>query len=709
MLETELRDQIQQGYRTFLEANKLRPRLGQKQMIAAIANALATIKSDADGQRLTGNPITVVEAGTGTGKTLSYLLAVLPIARARGKRVVIATGTVALQEQLVNRDIPNLLESTGWDYRIALAKGRGRYLCPVRLEHCLDSATARDSGMFLFEDEISFNPTSNLIASYRAMDKALQTGSWQGDRDSWVESLEDNDWRPLTVDRRQCTGRRCRLIRECCFFNARDELDEADCIVANHDLVMADLALGGGVILPSPEDTIYIFDEGHRIAATALNHFAGSCRLRTTIGWLGRMKKQVDGWEPLLKDAPELLSRFEKLRIAATEAEKLLSLSFPMLEKFFDQLPEGEDEPRWCFPGGDSGTDVRELAGHLVQGLGVLTTTIDVLSDRLGEAMDEPHFPVPRVDLEQLFQHVGVWQGRVEGSLHLWQCYAREDDPQSGPPYARWLVLEQGGSSPDIRVAASPTDAGGIFRSSLWQRCHAAIITSATLRTLGKFDNFTKRCGLPEGTAYSAVAGAFDYEQAGVIAVPDIGADGSDSRAHTEALISALPHIVNWSEGTLVLFASRRQMEGVYESLPSECQDPVLLQGQWSNQEIVRLHRAAIDSGEGSVIFGLASFAEGMDFPGDYCRHVVIAKLPFAVPDDPVYRTLSDWLEQQGGNPFMELMLPDASLRLHQACGRLIRTEQDTGRITILDRRIVSKRYGQQMLDDLPPFRRETR
>ncbi|WP_461482524.1 helicase C-terminal domain-containing protein, partial [Porticoccus sp.] len=470
----------------------------------------------------------------------------------------------------------------------------------------------------------------------------------------------------------------------------------------------ADLALGGGVILPAPEDTIYIFDEGHRIAATALNHFAGTCRVRTTSGWLGRMKKQVEGWGPLLKDAPELRSRLDKLGVAAGEADKLLGLSFPVLEKYFDQLPDGEEGPRWCFTGGDPGEDIRELAGHLVQGLGVLTTTIEVLSDRLGDAMDEAHFPVPRVDLEQLFQQVGIWQGRVEGALHLWQCYAREDDPAAGPPYARWLSLEQEGGSPDIRVSASPTNAGGIFQDSLWQRCYAAIITSATLRTLGKFDNFSKRCGLPAGAVYTAVAGAFDYGNAGVLAVPDIGADGADSRAHTEALISSLPELVNWSEGTLVLFASRRQMELVHERLPEACRETILLQGQWSNQEIVRRHRDAIDGGEGSVIFGLASFAEGMDFPGDYCRHVVIAKLPFAVPDDPVYQTLSDWLEQQGGNPFMELMLPDASLRLHQACGRLIRTEQDTGRISILDRRIVSKRYGQQMLDDLPPFRRET-
>jgi ATP-dependent DNA helicase DinG len=166
--------------------------------------------------------------------------------------------------------------------------------------------------------------------------------------------------------------------------------------------------------------------------------------------------------------------------------------------------------------------------------------------------------------------------------------------------------------------------------------------------------------------------------------------------------------MIDWHEGTLVLFASRRQMELVYDGLGEERQDQVLVQGQWSHQEIVRRHRATIDGGEGSVIFGLASFAEGMDFPGNYCSHVVIAKLPFAVPDDPVYQTLSGWLEHRGENPFMQLMLPDASLRLHQACGRLIRTEKDRGRITILDRRIISKRYGKQMLDDLPPFRRET-
>jgi len=734
VLDSELKDEIQQGYRQFLASNELRPRLGQKQMIAAIANVLGEIEEDDEGNRTSDNGICVVEAGTGTGKTIAYLLSILPIARQLGKQVVVATGTVALQEQLVHRDIPSLLKSAGWDYSVSLAKGRGRYLCPLRLEQCLDAATAKDSGAFLFEDEITFNPASHIIASYRAMDKELKQENWPGDRDSWPEAIDGVDWQPLTVDRQQCTGRRCRFIRECCFFKARDELEESECIVANHDLVMADLALGGGVILPAPENTIYIFDEGHRISATALNHFAGQCRLKSTINWLGRIQKQIAGQSPLLVRTPDLAQRIAKVADAASASEKLLGLSYPLFEKLLDQQESGDlggskgykgmadEDVRWCFPGGDPGDEVREIAEHISEHLSTLVSLLDTLSNQVGEAMDEPHFPLPRVDLEQLFQQVGIWQSRVEGIQRLWQSYAQSDSSSNnsngvgnkgshrglGSPSARWLTLEQGvGGNMDIRLSASPTDAGGIFQANLWQRCYGAVITSATLRTLGSFNNFQQRCGLPEYAQCTAVEGAFDFANAGILSVPDIGVDPSDARGHTDALIEKIPELIDWDEGSLVLFSSLRQMDLVCEQLRVEYLGRVLVQGQWGNQEIVRRHKKAIDQGDGSVIFGLASFAEGMDFPGDYCRHVIIAKIPFAVPDDPVYSTLSEWIEQQGSNPFMDLMLPDASLRLHQACGRLIRTETDTGRVTILDRRIITKRYGKQLLADLPPFGRD--
>ena len=717
-IDDAIKKEIQQGYRQFLEGNSLQPRLGQKQMIAAIANTIGSVKQDEEGCKISDDGICVVEAGTGTGKTIAYLLSTLPLARLLGKQVVIATGTVALQEQLVNKDIPLLLKSAGWDYSVSLVKGRGRYLCPLKLEQCLDTAQAKDAGAFLFEDEITFNPTANIIESYRAMDQSLKEGSWLGDRDSWSDVLEDVDWRPLTVDRRQCTGRRCRYITECCFFKARDELEKSECIVANHDLVMADLALGGGVILPAPEDTIYIFDEAHRIGATALNHFSSQCRLKNTMNWLGQVKKQIAGKLALFLQTPDIQKRLEKIGKAAGASETLLGLSYPIFEKFLNNTDN--ETPSWCFPGGDPGGEIREIAGHVSEEFNTLAALIKTLSDSLGEAMDEPHFPLPQVDLEQLFQQVGVWQNRVEAVQRLWKSYAQSANTDIGSkkdgklknnlersPSARWISLEQSNlGNLDICLSASPTDAGGIFHANLWKQCYGAILTSATLRTLSSFNNFKQRTGLPAQTECVAVEGAFDFATAGVLLIPDIGVDPSDSAGHTNALIEKMPELIDWNEGTLVLFSSRRQMDLVSEGLPSEYRKIVLTQGQYGHQEIVRRHKLAIDEGEGSVIFGLASFSEGMDFPGSYCRHVIIAKIPFSVPDDPIYSTVSEWIEGKGGNPFMDLMLPEASIRLHQACGRLIRTEKDTGRITILDRRIITKRYGKQLLADLPPFGR---
>ncbi len=167
-----------------------------------------------------------------------------------------------------------------------------------------------------------------------------------------------------------------------------------------------------------------------------------------------------------------------------------------------------------------------------------------------------------------------------------------------------------------------------------------------------------------------------------------------------------MPGLLEQERGTLVLFSSQRQMESIYERLPEASKQRILMQGQYSNQEILQRHRQRIDEQGSSVIFGLASFAEGVDLPGDYCSHVIIAKLPFAVPNDPIQATLAEWIESRGGNPFMEMTLPDASLKLVQACGRLLRSEKDRGRITLLDRRVLSKRYGSRILADLPPFRR---
>ena len=212
------------------------------------------------------------------------------------------------------------------------------------------------------------------------------------------------------------------------------------------------------------------------------------------------------------------------------------------------------------------------------------------------------------------------------------------------------------------------------------------------------------RCGR-KGTAIAP--SPFLHADAGVLRVPDLRADPRDAVAHTAAIIRELPTLVEGSRGTLVLFSSRKQMQEVFDGLEREWRKRVFIQGNLSKQETLNKHKARVDSGEASVLFGLASFAEGVDLPGAYCEHVVIAKIPFAVPDDPVEAALAEWIEARGGNPFMEISVPDASLKLVQACGRLLRTEQDRGTITLLDRRLVTQRYGKAILNALPPFRRE--
>ncbi|MFO7703689.1 MAG: helicase C-terminal domain-containing protein, partial [Halopseudomonas sp.] len=245
------------------------------------------------------------------------------------------------------------------------------------------------------------------------------------------------------------------------------------------------------------------------------------------------------------------------------------------------------------------------------------------------------------------------------------------------------------------------------LRQFLWYTAFACLVTSATLTALGRFDRFSMRAGLPKGAVCTLAPSPFQYAEKGVLRIPNHGADPRDGPGHSASIIEHLPSILADAMGSLVLFSSRRQMLEVYAGLPRDFRERVLVQGDLSKQELIRQHRAQVDKDQPSVIFGLASFAEGVDLPGRYCEHVVIAKIPFAVPDDPVEAALSEWIEHNGGNPFMEIAVPDASLRLIQACGRLLRNEQDSGVVTLLDRRLVTQRYGKAILNALPPFRRE--
>ena len=697
MIDTDLKQTIQQGYSDFIKARGLKPRYGQRQMIATVANALSRDQAPR---------LCVVEAGTGTGKTMAYLLAAIPIAQQAEKQLVVATGTISLQEQLLDKDLPELVKTTGWAIDYTLIKGRGRYVCNLRLAQCLDAVHSKQAGLFLYEDELPFVPGKATELLYRELADALEDSSWAGDRDSWPQSIAEDQWRPLTIDGKQCSNRRCVHFEECAFFNARRDVDKADVIIANHDLVMSDLALGGGVILPPPEDTVYIFDEGHRLSDTGVRHFAAFARLQATEQWLAKLQKPLQQMQTTLAEDEHLKKQLARIQTDLVPLATLMAEFYPLIHRQLDQLGDTPVGARFRFPHGDVGEAIRDAAAQLLDALGLVHGQLSQLSDKLGNALNDVNFPVPRPDLEMIFPQVGNWLGRFDGLLKLFRWLA--EPPLPSQPQVCWLTVVEGlNGEIDIAINASPIQAAPLLADGLWSRCYGAVVTSATLRALGSFDRFHAAVGMPQESVYQSVMGAFDYQQQAVLAVPADAVDGKDAELHSLQVIEQLPALMKEFDGTLVLFASRAQMQRVFDGLPIALQHQILVQGDMSHRELLRHHKARIDDGERSTLFGLASFAEGVDLPGRYCQHVIIAKLPFAVPDEPLQEALAEWIELQGGNAFFQMTLPDASLRLIQACGRLLRTEDDHGKVTLLDRRVVSKGYGRQLLDALPPFRRQ--
>lgn len=706
MLTDDVKKQIQKAYSTFLENKGLKPRYGQKLMIAAIANTFGRIDLDEENHRIPheqlGDHICVVEAGTGTGKTIAYLLPALIIAKYLGKKLVVSTATVALQEQIVNKDLPELIRHSGINFSFSLAKGRGRYLCLSKLDNLLaEYESGLNPTRALYEDEYP-SIDAQKITIYKSMVDSLAGNKWNGERDTWPRALENDEWQIITTDHRQCTGRRCSNVSACSFFKARDSLHNVDCIVTNHDLVLADLALGGGAILPKPEDTLYVFDEGHHLPQKALSHFAHHSRLGATAKWLDQSNKALGAILGQISGAGDVDRFAEQLPAQFIECKKHLDLLMPRLMDLISQQESFDKLEHYRFEQGIVPPDIQMSSVELQRGFDRLAELLNKIANELSQAMEDVHCPVPKVDLENQYPVIGAWQARAEANRDLWATYAIPESAQQVPK-ARWLTPIDFSGTIDIEVCSSPILASATLEYSLWDKCCGAVVTSATMTALGNFQRFQMRAGTPHEASYQVVPSPFNFAQA-TLEIPKFAVEANQADAHTLSMIDHLPQWINWDEGTLVLFSSRKQMLDVYDALPSHLREMVLIQGDNSKQEILDQHKARIDEGEGSVIFGLASFAEGVDLPGDYCKHVVIAKIPFAVPDDPIEAALSDWIESRGGNAFMDISVPDASLKLIQACGRLLRTETDTGRISLLDRRIVSKRYGKMLLNALPKF-----
>lgn len=660
-------------------------------MIAEVSKVLARDGFD------TKPAIGVIEAGTGTGKTIAYTIAAVPIAKARDKRLVISTATVALQEQLIYQDLPDIARLSGLEFSVALAKGRRRYVCLAKLDQALNQNTGPET-IPLYPDEYEWLGDAGR-SEYEHCMNLLAQGTWDGDRDSLDLVLEDRQWFPITSDHAQCTGRRCAYIGQCSFYKAREQLADADVIVTNHDLVLSDLSIGGGVVLPAPEDTLYVFDEGHHLAEKAKNHCTAFCHLQSTIQWSNDTRDWLKQAQTFFDDN-KLDSFVPKLTEHLSGIEQCLQEAIGCATELRAEDDFGlVREQR--FPHGEVPEALRDifcrcsLLGGKAQGL------VDRLIIQCEDLLDTDDADKDAVD--RYLSACQTISSRLDSLQALWLDFGRSEIVD--PPPARWLKFGVANGQETISCHSSPTLATDFLNSHLWERAAAVLITSASLTALGRFDRFVLHAGTPSDATYLVVSSPFDYSR-GTLHVPSHLPEANRAEAHTEALTAELPEMLKVARGTLVLFASRRQMLDVYEGLSESDRGLILMQDQQSKKALLDEHRARIDRDEKSVIFGLASFAEGVDLPSSYCEHVIIAKIPFAVPDDPREAALSEWIEKRGGNAFREISVPDAGARLLQACGRLLRTEQDQGRITILDTRLLTKHYGRQLLDSLPPFTR---
>jgi ATP-dependent DNA helicase DinG len=692
-LDDELKSHIQDAYRTWLASRDFAPRRGQREMIAAIARVLTA----ADAPR-----VAAIEAGTGTGKTAAYCLAAIPVAAALDKRLVIATATVALQEQITEKDLPDLALHAGLEFEFTLAKGRQRYVCLKRLDDRIREAGQEDLALFESVSDVA-------AATFGDMLSAFASRAWNGELDTWEPGVDEEDWRIVTTDHRGCTRDQCGFFRQCPFFKARAGLDKADVVIANLDLVL-DLALGGGAVLPEPEDTIYVLDEAHHLPAKTAQHFTLRNRLRATVQWLDQVNAGLGTLAQRVGRPSELMAHVE----AVAEASGTVVIEVNALIDVvagLDFEPKDDERSQHRFSLGRVPVPIAEVAREAASAMQPVWQRLESVHGLLQEVVDGDREWSAGHEAEDWLGVFGGHAARAAGIHALFDdvsdANADASAPEDAPLRARWAARLTFDVGEDFELTSAPLETGALLEDALWSRAYGVICTSATLTGLSRFDRFAERSGLPDGALTERIASPFRYPEIAALAVPSMDSDPRNAAAHTEEVTRILPELLAQERSALVLFTSWRQLKDVVRALPESLDGHLRVQGSGSKQALLDNHRRAIDAGENSYLIGVASFAEGVDLPDDYCRHVIIVKLPFAVPDDPLDAAAAEHLEAQGRNPFFEISLPEASMRLVQACGRLIRHEKDHGRVTLLDRRVLTQRYGASLLDALPPFRRE--
>lgn len=689
MLTQDLRDDIRNArHKIASTLTGYRNRPAQSQMIAEVARIAAS-----------GAPqkVALIEAQTGTGKSIAYLLGAVPIAKAQQIPVIVASATVALQEQLAYRDIPVFLELTGIDATVAIAKGRRRYLCPRNL-HRLTTVDPKQIGIDFGEAENGPKLSSAEAAILGVLEASYASDIWDGDMDAAPAELSNVIKEAITTSAMQCDGRSCAHYWKCPVVKARQALTKAQIVVTNQDLLLADLLADvERRLLPAISEAILVVDEAHHLPRAAVEHFAGKVKPERVVkATLEGLDRAIDR-APLVGGSPAIREHLAaaRERLAAKDTAD----SVNAIRRWVEAAKAGAPK---------TGPFIAALADEeplLHEALGALAIAAESAAEDLravsrllpqGEKSkpDDPRakFATSIKRMVETLEHASGVMARLSVPDH-------EDDI----PTARWVEDER--NSEFVIVPVSASDA---LKQHLFEPARAVVMTSATLSSMGTFNALRADTGLADmSVSELRLPTPFPLEDQAELVIPNMQADAKDAKAHTDELKAKLPEWLNRAtEGSLLLFASGKQMREVVEDLRTKVGCPVRMQGESPTSELLEGHRNDVQAGRQAVLAGLASFAEGLDLPGKQCSLVVIAKIPFAVPDHPLQVAKERWVTAKGGNYFRDVSVPEAFIRLVQACGRLIRTETDTGRIIIADRRLVTTTYGRKMLDELPKFRR---